>query len=310
MSTKIVIFGIGRMGLTHFSILNQLLENCQFTFIDPNNKVSFFAKKNLNVEIYNSDIYLRHDYDFALICTPPMFHIPILNNLIKKNINNIFVEKPFGGISDDFSSLQILDKNITIGYVLRFNPIVQWVKQNLHPDLIESVEGYYFSNTIEKKPNGWRNGKFSGVTNEAGAHIIDLCVFLFGISNPILLQKDIRSVISDVDDVVTANFIEKSINFNFHFDWVNKEYRKPVFKFMIYMKDGSKYKFDQQKIEYYKSNILINSITSASLKNQVPFYLRGIEFTNQMIHLIGSNKHIAKIEDALITRSIIKKIIL
>ena len=38
---KILIYGFGRMGLTHYSILNSLLNKSSFTFIEPNNKLRF-----------------------------------------------------------------------------------------------------------------------------------------------------------------------------------------------------------------------------------------------------------------------------
>ena len=237
-----------------------------------------------------------------------MFHIPILRKCIENEIPNIFVEKPFGGVKDDFSSLCNLRQSISIGYVLRFNPIIQWVKHNLEVERIDKVEGYYFSNTIEKKPKGWRNGLYSGVTNEVGAHILDLCVYLFGMSNPSIVEKKSTSIISDVDDILLTHLEEESIKYHFHFDWVNKDYRKPMFKFIITLKDGTIIKFDQQKIEFFKNN-LIKKITTVDIASSVPYYLRGVEFTNQMQDFIGSKNIIASMDDDLITRTLIKKII-
>ena len=306
---KVIIYGFGRMGLTHYAILNQLIENADFVFVDPDRKVNFFAKRNLNARIISTDKGLNESFDYALICTPPMFHIPILENCINKNIPNIFIEKPFGGINDDYSFLENSIQNLSIGYVLRFNPIVQWVKEFLDINKVVKVEASYFSNTIEKKPNGWRNGSYSGVTNEVGAHIIDLSVYLFGLKMPNVINTKIESIISDVDDIVIANLEENSIMYNFHFDWVNKNYRKPVFKFTITLEDGMEIKFDQQKVEIYLNDNLIKRLTAVDLAPKVPFYLRGVEFTNQMIDFISSKNTIATFEDAMITRSLIKKLI-
>lgn len=309
MSKKILLYGFGRMGLTHYAILNQLIENADFVFVDPDKKVNFFAKRNLSAKIVSSDKNLNQSFDFALVCTPPMFHVSILNNCLSNKIPNIFVEKPFGGVNDDFSILDNSSKSISVGYVLRFNPIVQWVKEFIDIEKIEKVEGFYFSNTIEKKPKGWRNGLYSGVTNEVGAHIIDLCVYLFGLSNPYLIDKKLDSVISDVDDILIADLEDKTIKYHFHFDWVNKKYRKPVFKFVITMKDGTIIRFDQQKVELFNNNNLLKRISIVDIPQKVPFYLRGVEFTNQMQDFIGSKNNIASLSDALITRTVIKKLI-
>ena len=306
---KVIIYGFGRMGLTHYAILNQLLENADFVFVDPDNKVNYFAKRNLKARIVNNDKILNETFDYALVCTPPMFHIPILEKCINSGITNIFVEKPFGGITDDFSSAVSSSQHISVGYVLRFNPIVKWVKQFIDIENILKVEGFYFSNTIEKKPRGWRNGLYSGVTNEVGAHIIDLCIFLFGLFNPTIVNRQINSVISDVDDILITDLEEKSIKYHLHFDWVNKAFRKPVFQFVLTMRDGSIIKFDQQKYEHLKDGKLINRVTSVDLAQNVPYYLRGVDFTCQMQDFIGLKEVISTVSEAMITRNLINTLL-
>lgn len=310
MNKKFLIYGFGRMGLTHYAILNQLFDKADFLFVDPNNKVNYFAKRNLDIRIISNDKGLNESFDYALVCTPPMFHFPILENCVKNKIPNIFVEKPFGGVNDDFSKTLNISQDISIGYVLRFNPIIKWVKEFINLENVDKVDGFYFSNTIEQKPKGWRNGFYSGVTNEIGAHIIDLCVYLFGLSDPSIIHKQTESIISDVDDILIANLEDKSIKYHFYFDWVNKEYRKPVFKFIISLKDGTFIKFDQQKVEHFDNNdILITRISVTDLVQKVPFYLRGVEFTSQMQDFVGSKNTISNLSDALITRNVIKKLI-
>ncbi len=297
------------MGLTHYAILNQLIANVDFVFVDPNSKVNFFARKNLNARVLNSDKSLNESFDYALVCTPPMFHISVLEKCLINNIPNIFVEKPFGGVSDDFLSISNSLQHVSVGYVLRFNPIVMWVKELIDVGKVVKVEGYYFSNTIEKKPKGWRNGIYSGVTNEIGSHVIDLCVFLFGLSNPSLISKHKESIISDVDDILIADFEENSIHYHFHFDWVNKDYRKPVFKFQITLYDGTLIKFDQQKVERIYDGKIFDKISVVDLAQKVPYYLRGIDFTYQMQDFIGHKDSIATLSDAMITRKLIKNLL-
>ena len=35
---KILIYGFGRMGLTHYAILNNLVSKTEFYFVDPNKR--------------------------------------------------------------------------------------------------------------------------------------------------------------------------------------------------------------------------------------------------------------------------------
>ena len=46
LTKSIVIYGFGRMGLTHYAILNQLIDNIDVTIVDLDKKVNFIAKKN------------------------------------------------------------------------------------------------------------------------------------------------------------------------------------------------------------------------------------------------------------------------
>jgi hypothetical protein len=75
------------------------------------------------------------------------------------------------------------------------------------------------------------------------------------------------------------------------------------------MKDGTIIRFDQQKVELFNDNILLKRISIVDIAQKVPFYLRGVEFTNQMQDFIGSKNTIASLSDALITRTVIKKLI-
>lgn len=306
---KIVIYGFGRMGLTHYAILNQLIEKVNFTFVDVDKRLKIFAQKNVKAQFVKDDKQLKERFDYALICTPPMYHVSIMENCLKRGDENIFVEKPFGGVNNDFSKIKEKQEKVRIGYVMRFNPIIQWVKENIAVKDVLKVRGSYFSNTIEKKPQGWRNGTFSGVSNEMGAHILDLAVYLFGLECPIIQKKSIQSIISDVDDIVDIEASENDIYYHFRFDWINKAYRKPVFNLKVTLKDGTLYKIDQQKVETFKNEKMEKSVSSVDLSQNAPFYLRGIDFTKQMEDLIGSQSTLATVDEALVTRHFIKNIL-
>lgn len=310
MEKSIVIYGFGRMGLTHYAILNQLIQNADVTLVDLDKKVNFFAKKNVAAKFQSDVEKLNKSFDVAVICTPPMFHLSTIKACIERGDKTIFVEKPFGGVKDNYSLVEKHPNKVKIGYVMRFVPIIKWVKENIAVDQIVKFEGSYFSNTIEKKPKGWRNGSYSGVLNEMGSHIIDLAVSILGIQKFEVVNKKVTSVISDIDDVVDFDLISNGIPCNFHFDWVNKKYRKPVFNLKIFLRDGSYYKIDQQKVELFSErDDLIKKITTVDLAASCPFYLRGVEFTHQMQDLIGEQKTLATVEEALVTRRIIKEIL-
>lgn len=307
---KILIYGFGRMGLTHFSILNGISTETNFSVIEPNKILRMILKRNINAKFYADDTTLNDPFDVTLITTPPSFHLQLLHKCLKRGDKKIFVEKPFGGFSNikidnifDFSS-------VYIGYVLRFNPCIQWIKSNINPKEIKSIHGQYLSNTIKKKPTGWRNGKFSGVLNEMGSHVIDLVQYISNEDEFELISSEVQSVISDVDDIVTANLKSKNgVDISLYFNWVNNKIRKPIFSIVLELIDGHKYHIDQQQINKYKKHKLVTKVTVTDLTKNVPYYLRGIDFTDQMIDLLNDNIVIAKASEALIVNNIISKIL-
>ena len=308
---KILIYGFGRMGLTHFSILNGLNPEINFSVIEPNKILRALLKKNINANFYADDSSLKEAFDITLITTPPSIHLQLLEKSIQRGDKKIFIEKPFGGYTNTKLDHISEYNNIYIGYVLRFNPCIQWVKANVNPQDIKSIHGKYLSNTIEKKPKGWRNGSFSGVLNEMGSHVIDLIQYIVGNDQMEVLSSKKESIISDIDDIVEATLKTKSdISVSMYFNWVKKEVRKPVFGIEIQMKDGSKYSIDQQQINKYNSNgDFIEKVAVTDLAKAVPFYLRGVDFTDQMLDLLEEQKIMASVKDALAVNTLMEKIL-
>jgi predicted dehydrogenase len=308
---KILIYGFGRMGLTHFSILNGINPETQFSVIEPNKILREILKKNINAKFYADDSTLKDAFDVTLITTPPSIHLQLLEKSISRGDKKIFVEKPFGGYTNTKLNNVLEFNNIHIGYVLRFNPCIQWVKTHIKPQDIKSIYGQYISNTIEKKPTGWRNGDFSGVLNEMGSHVIDLIQYIIGNDQMDILSSKKKSIISDIDDIVEATLKTKSdISVSLYFNWVKKDVRKPVFGIEIEMKDGYKYSIDQQQVNKYNSNgDFIEKVAVTDLVKAIPFYLRGVDFTDQMLDLLGEQKIMASINDALAVNTLMKKIL-
>jgi len=297
---RVLMYGFGRMGLTHFSILNTLNNDINFSIVEPNKILRKILIKNIDAKFYSDDSKLNTPYDITLITTPPFIHVKLLQNCLERGDKKIFIEKPFGGHTNIDLTNNLIGKNIFIGYVLRFNPCVEWVKQNLDTKKIKSVHGQYLSNTIEKKPKGWRNSTYSGVLNEMGSHILDLIQYLVKESKYNLISSKIKSVVTDVDDIVEAKFkTDNKIDVSVYLNWVKKDVRKPIFSINIEMIDNKKFFIDQQQIKIYKNEKIVKIISVTDLQTQVPYYLRGVDFTNQMIDLIGETTSIATVEQAL-----------
>ena len=303
---EILIYGFGRMGLIHYSILNTIVPNANFTFIDPNRMLNLISKKNIKGNFLKSDEGIKKTFDLTLITTPPFIHKELVNKCIKRGDKVVFIEKPFGGHSNSSFDLDV--KNLFIGYVLRFNPIVNWVKKNIDSSDVLECNAKYLSNTIENKPKGWRNGPYSGVLNEMGSHVLDMTNYLFGIEDFKIKSSELNSIISDVDDEVKISLLSKKRNFNFYFNWVDKSLRKPVFQVSIKLKNNDLITFDQQKV-VIKSGMEEKTISVVDLNQEIPFYLRGVDFTKQMQDLTNKREIMCSLGEAITVNKLMKEVI-
>ena len=75
------------------------------------------------------------------------------------------------------------------------------------------------------------------------------------------------------------------------------------------MKDGKKYYIDQQQINVYNNNQLIKKVAVTGLSKPLPYYLRGVDFTEQMMNLIDDQNAMATAHDALEVNRVISKIL-
>ncbi|MDA8626071.1 hypothetical protein N9L21_01010 [Flavobacteriaceae bacterium] len=121
----------------------------------------------------------------------------------------------------------------------------------------------------------------------------------------------IESVISDVDDIVEATLKTKSnLEVSIYLNWVKKDVRKPIFGIKIKMKDGCKYFIDQQQIKKYSANgEYLSRVSVTDISQTVPFYLRGVDFTNQMESLLNDGKEMSTFDDAVGVNLIMNKIL-
>ena len=79
------------MGLTHFSILNGLDSNHDFSVIEPNKLLRTILNKNINAKFYSDDSALKVPFDITLITTPPSFHLQLLEKCTNRGDKKIFI---------------------------------------------------------------------------------------------------------------------------------------------------------------------------------------------------------------------------
>ena len=327
------IIGMGRMGITHYAIINSHPEVVIDSVADPSGLVLTMLDKYLELKTFKdyNDLLNNRNLDGLLVCTPPALHFPIIKKAAEKKIP-VFVEKPFTVKHKEASELNDLYKGLKlinqVGYVNRFNDVFLKVKELLSLGIIGEVirfKSEMFSNTITRvdDSDGWRSTRENGggAVFEMAAHAIDLVNFLLGKPDKVI-GSSLNSIFSkNVEDAVSSTFLYQSgMSGTIYVNWSDSSYRKPTNKFEIFGR-GGRLLADQHSLKIFLNeerkdlNLRAgwNTLYITDMFKPVPFYVRGNEFTRQLYHFVdciknNELKNECTFQDGVNTLEIIEKI--
>jgi len=297
--------GFGRMGITHFSILNSNPLIAPVAVCDQSGTMLNILKKYVDVAIFSDyrTMIVESELDCVVISTPSDSHTEIINHAIDNNLH-IFSEKPFAmSAADGRDTLKRLaGKNIVnqVGYVNRFNEVFMEVKNLLAAGVIGEVKQFssemYGATVLKDSKSSWRGKKKSGggCLYEFASHGIDLAIYLFGTPKKVtgsILQSIFSS---EVEDWVGSTFIyENGFTGSIAVNWSDETFRKPA---NIVTINGTKGKIIADKHAY---KIYLkesdptgrfqkgwNTVYITEFAESVSFYLRGNEFTRQLDYFV------------------------
>lgn len=300
---RVGIIGFGRMGITHYSIINTHPAVEMTAIADTSTMMLNMIKK------YLSGVKLFEDYkdllnsglvDAVIVCTPSVMHYDVCKMAAELGIN-VFCEKPFTTspaqakeLADLFEQKGLVNQ---VGYVYRFDVVFNKVKEILEQGLIGRVchtNVQFLSSTISKmKPEkGWRSKRENGggATYEMGSHVIDLMEFFFGKPQKIIGTQMNQVYSEAVEDISEAQIVYgNGMSANIQVNWSDYTYRKPMLKLDIH---GTKGKIQADlygyKLFLREENAEAGlsegwtSVPMNMLPDPCPFYVRGTSFTNQL----------------------------
>ena len=175
---KIVQIGTGGWGKNHTRILSQL--GVLTAVCDANSERSKQYGQEYSVNYYTSidEMLKSEEFDGAFVVTPTSTHAEIATKLIEAK-KHVFVEKPMTYKSEDGERLlEMAKKNkviLTCGYIERFNPAVDIVK-NL---LIQKKHGELVMLEFHRENRMPLHIKDVGIIYDTSVHDIDTANWLF-----------------------------------------------------------------------------------------------------------------------------------
>jgi len=306
---KGVVIGFGRMGITHFAILNSRSDLQISAICDP----SGFLRSNVQ---RNMSVHTEKDYrraideicpNFAIVATPSHLHAEAIRYALEHGLH-VFVEKPFCISAAEGQVLVELARQRAcinqVGYVLRFNDVIREVKRLLDSQVLSSTVSYRIDmnspTVLHRAKDNWRfaRGGGGGCLPDLASHAIDLVSYLFGKPERVLaaVLQQIHS--QEVEDAVLATFSHTSgLCGTVGVNWSDPSFRKPTLHVEAIGRDW-KVSADLHGYKvYFHNDPPLNGfnrgwnhrfITDCFRPTQ--FYLRGYEFTAQLDHFIDCIK--------------------
>jgi scyllo-inositol 2-dehydrogenase (NADP+) len=303
---KAAIVGLGKMGLSHLSIVNTHPEIQLRCVCDTSRYVLDILERYTGIKTYSDfrKMLQAEQLDCVFVATPSKYHADIVTAALENNLH-VFCEKPFALEPDD--GYRLADVAETKGlvnqvgyhyrFVAPFNEAKRLLDQGLIGDLHHIRVEAYGPVVLRKKGLTWRSQKSEGggCLFDYACHAIDLINYLVG--RPVSVSGTVlNSVFSgDVDDEIYATLqFAPGFYGQLATNWSDESFRKMSVKVAIWGSNG-RINVDRQELQVYLRSL--NEPTenlapgwnvryATDLASPVWFYLRGEEYSAQIDHFV------------------------
>ena len=252
---KVILFGLGSIGMRHAQILKGNFPHDLFAF-----RTQRRPKGNsLNIrELYNWEEVERLKPEVAFITNPTYLHVETALRCASLGMH-LFIEKPLGSSLEKLDDLEskCKDKNLTcyVAYCLRFHPVINQIKQECR-----EKEIYHVRIVCSSYLPRWRKDfdvqeSYSASDEKGGGVILDLShefdyiQYLFGEIKDIQGRYDRVSAVTldseDFADVLITT--EAGVRVNLHLNFFSHWNERAI---TVDFKDG-----------YLRGDLLANQIT-------------------------------------------------
>lgn len=243
---KILFAGLGSIGKRHIRNVVDYLEDRNESFRIDAIRSNRLNKNNDNVNdllymTYNYDDEITEVYDILFITNPTCYHYETLKkySCIAKNI---FIEKPvFDTYTHDFSTLNLDGKCCYVACPLRYNAVLQYVKNNIDCSAAISVRSISSSYLPDWRPDQDYRLTYSANKKMGGGVAIDLIhewdylTWLFGEPDQVACIHGKNSKLEiDSDDVAIYIAKRDSLTYELHLDYFG---RYTIRELQIYLPD-------------------------------------------------------------------------
>lgn len=306
---KIAVVGLGKMGLSHFGMINAH-PDVEIIACDGSGFMIDVLSKNIPNKIYKdyNDMLAKQDLDAVLIATPSRLHAPMVEAALNKGLH-VFCEKPFCLNWADSQRLTDLaaQKGLVaqVGYHYRyvgaFQEMERLIKAGAVGRITHVLAEAYGPVVLRPKRTTWRTDKAEGggCLYDYAAHPLNLLNWYFGTPDQVM-GSHLGQIFSEGtdDEVFSTLRWDDGPTAQLSVNWSDESHRKMSTKISIIGTNGRLYA-DRQEcqaylrkpvegLEGYDAGWTVKYTTE--LTEDQWFYLRGEEYSAQLDRFVQAIK--------------------
>lgn len=298
---RIAVVGLGKMGLSHFSMVNAHPQ-ADTIACDGSGFLVDVLTRNIDTPIYRDyeDLLAKESLDAVVIATPSKLHAPMVRAAFDRDIH-VFCEKPFCLDWQDSEALTALasEKGLIgqVGYHYRYVGAFREMKRILESGALGQITHVlaeaYGPVVLRPKRATWRTDKAEGggCLYDYAAHPLNLLNWFFGTPDRVS-----GSVLSSVFSEATDDEVFSTLQWNdgptaqLSVNWSDESHRKMTTRIAMIGTNGRIFA-DRQECQLYlreETPALSGYGAGWTVKYTTEltedrwFYLRGEEYSGQI----------------------------
>jgi predicted dehydrogenase len=307
---KTGIIGLGKMGLSHASIISAHPDLDLIAVCDSSTLILEALKKYGSFNTYTDykKMLSENDLEALFVATPTKLHADMVLDGLERKIH-IFCEKPFSLTVDQGKQMvSLAEKNNLInqvGYHNRFigtfNLLKKLVSAGILGELYHFIGEAYGPVVVKRKESTWRSvsSEGGGCLFDYASHVINLIEFVLGDIKDVdgvMLKKIFSRGVEDA--VYTGLYLKNGLSGMLNVNWSDETYRKMSTQLTLLGSEG-KIITDAQEIKIYLKEDHPewnfekgwNMRYLTDLTEPVNFNLRGEEYSAQVDYFANCIKN-------------------
>ncbi len=302
---RAALAGVGKMGISHCSILNAHRDVDLVAVCDASRFILNAGAKFTRFEAYTDfqEMLKQRKPDCVIVATPTRSHVDMVCQALDGGAA-VYVEKPFCLHVEEGKKMAALAERTRlanqVGYHNRFIGSFREAKRLLDRNIIGNAYHVFGEShgpvVLRTKGRTWRAAKSEGggCLYDYASHVVNLIQFLVGSPNGVA-GTVLKSVYSEqVDDAVYSTLLfDDGMSGQLSVNWSDETYRKMSTQITVLGKKGKIVVDAQECRTYLREANEAEGLTKGwnvryltELTEPVDFYLRGEEYSAQIDYFI------------------------